>query len=249
MDTATNELIQQCTKVKQVIEDSMKWVSDNVEKDKQAVTIYNLKKLRRDAKRYENALPRRPSVAIFGQSQVGKSYLVSNLAKTPEATSLFVKVPDTGEDVDFIASINPPGGGKEATGLVSRFTTADPWQPGFKPYMLRLFSQADLVKIISNGYLSDITHYTYTINRDEVQKKLQAMAATVQQSPCPGFSEDDVYDVKEYCNNNFRDHFIIKDLNNINFWDDIAAIIPYIDSSRRFEIFEVIWGKQPFFTD
>ena len=45
MDTATNELIQQCTKVKQVIEDSMKWVSANVEKDKQAVTIYNLKKL------------------------------------------------------------------------------------------------------------------------------------------------------------------------------------------------------------
>ena len=147
----TSKLIQQCTMVKQVIEDSMKWVQTNVEKDKQAVTIYNLKKLRRDAKRYENALPKRPSVAIFGQSQVGKSYLVSNLAKTPEALSLFVKVPDTGEEVDFIANINPPGGGKEATGLVSRSTTADTWQAGFKPYLLRLFSQADLVKIISKS--------------------------------------------------------------------------------------------------
>ena len=48
----TSKLIQQCTMVKQVIEDSMKWVQTNVEKDKQAVTIYNLKKLRRDAKRY-----------------------------------------------------------------------------------------------------------------------------------------------------------------------------------------------------
>lgn len=245
----TNQLIQQCTQVKQVIEDSMKWVTANVEKDKQAVTIYNLKKLRRDAKRYENALPRRPSVAIFGQSQVGKSYLVSNLAKTPEAASLFVKVPDTGEDVDFIASINPPGGGKEATGLVSRFTTKNDWQAGYKPYLLRLFSQADLVKIISNGYLSDITHYSYTVNRDEIQKTIAALAAVKQQSPCPGFSEDDVYDVKEYCNNNFRDHFIIKDLNNINFWDDIAGIIPYVDSSLRYQVFEIIWGKQPFFTD
>ena len=245
----TVTLIQQCTKVKQVIEDSMKWVTANVEKDKQAVTIYNLKKLRRDAKRYESALPRRPSVAIFGQSQVGQSYLVSNLAKTAEAVSLFVKVPDTGEEVDFIANINPPGGGKEATGLVSRFTTKNNWQAGFKPYLLRLFSQADLVKIISNGYLSDITHYQYAINRDEIQKTIQTLAERKQNSPCPGFSEDDVYDVKDYCNNNFRDHFIIKDLNNINFWDDIAAIVPYIDSSERFKVFEILWGKQPFFTE
>ncbi|MCQ2975791.1 MAG: putative virulence factor [Bacteroidales bacterium] len=245
----TNKLIQQCTMVKQVIEDSMKWVQANVEKDKQAVTIYNLKKLRRDAKRYENALPKRPSVAIFGQSQVGKSYLVSNLAKTPEALSLFVKVPDTGEEVDFIANINPPGGGKEATGLVSRFTTNNTWQSGYKPYLLRLFSQADLVKIISNGYLSDITHYTYAVNREEIQKEIQALASIKQNSPCPGFSEDEVYDVKEYCNNNFRDHFIIKDLNNINFWDDIASIIPYVDSAQRYKVFEIIWGKQPFFTE
>ena len=244
----TTSLIQQCTKVKQVIEDSMKWVTANVEKDKRAVTIYNLKKLRREANRYENALPRRPSVAIFGQSQVGKSYLVSNLAKTPEAESLFVKVPDTGEDVDFIASINPPGGGKEATGLVSRFTTENNWQPGEKPFLLRLFSQSDVVKIIANGYLSDITQYTYTVNRTEIQKLIQTLNASKQGSPSPGFSEDDVYDLKDYCNNNFRDSFIIKDLNNINFWDDIASIVPFIDSSQRYQIFEILWGKQPFFT-
>lgn len=243
------QLSQQCTVVKQVIEDSMKWVAANVEKDKQAVTLYNLKKLRRDAKRFENAIPKRPSVAIFGQSQVGKSYLVSNLAKTPDAQSLYVKVPDTGEEVDFIEKINPPGGGKEATGLVSRFTTVDSWQQGFKPYLIRLFSQADLVKIIINGYLSDITHYTYNINRDEVQKEIQTLSAIKQNSPCSGFSEDEVYDVKEYCNNNFRDHFIIKDLNNINFWEDIASVVPYIDSSQRFKVFEILWGKQTFFTD
>lgn len=226
----------------------MKWVTANVEKDKRAVTIYNLKKLRREANRYENALPRRPSVAIFGQSQVGKSYLVSNLAKTPEAQSLFVKVPDTGEDVDFIASINPPGGGKEATGLVSRFTTENNWQAGQKPYLLRLFSQADVVKIIANGYLSDITQYTYTVNRAEIQKMIQTLQAGKQGSPCPGFSEDDVYDLKDYCNNNFRDSFIIKDLNNINFWDDIAGVVPFIDSTQRWQVFEILWGKQPFFT-
>lgn len=243
------QLIQDCTLVKQVIEDSMDWVTQNVEKDKQAVTLYNLKKYRRDAKRYEKAVPKRPSIAIFGQSQVGKSYLVSNLAKTPESFSLMVKVPGTDEQVDFIEKINPPGGGKEATGLVSRFTTKDNYEAGHQPYVLRLFSQADIVKIIANGYLSDITHYMYNINRDEIQKTIQTMSSKMMQSPSPGFTEDEVYDVKEYLNSKFRDHFLIKDLNNINFWDDIALLVPYVDAENRWEIFEILWGKQPFFTE
>lgn len=244
-----SQLLQQCSTVKQAIEDSMNWVRDNVEKDKQAVTLYNLKKLRRDVKRYENTVTRRPSTAIFGQSQVGKSYLVSNLAKTPDAMSLMVKNPATGEDVDFIASINPPGGGKEATGLVSRFTTVNDWKPGLQSYLLRLFSQCDVVKIIANGYLSDITHYTYNVNRDEVQKTVSALAASKQQNICPGFSEDDVFDLKEYLSSNFRDHIIVRDLNNLHFWDDIASIVPYVDAGMRYQVFEIIWGKQPFFTD
>lgn len=242
-------LIQECKLIKQVIQDGMKWVSENAETDKQEVTISNLKTLRRHANRYEAAVPKRPSIAIFGQSQVGKSYLVSNLAKTPKAYSLMVKVPDTNENVDFIEKINPPGGGKEATGLVSRFTTQDSYQAGWQPYELKLFSQADIVKIIANGYMSDITHYTYAINRDDIQKKIGNLAQTMSHSVIPGFSEDEVYDVKEYLNNKFRDNIFIRDLNTIDFWDDIAKVIPYIDPMSRWEILEFLWGEQPFFTE
>ncbi len=242
-------LIQQCINIKSAIEDSMNWVTANVEPDKKGVTIYNLKRYRRYATRYQNSVPNRPSIAIFGQSQVGKSYLVSNLAKTPEAPSLNVTVPGQNEVVDFIEKMNPPGGGKEATGVVSRFTIEDHYQTGFQPYLIRLFSQSDVVKIIANGYLSDITHYYYTINRADIQAKLQAMAKRVSPMPQPGIDEDDVYEIKEYLNYKFRDHFIIKDLNNINFWDDIAAILPNLDAEIRWEVFEILWGKQPFFTD
>jgi len=248
-NSENEKLIQNCTLVKQVIQDSLAWVSANVEPDKRAVTNYNLKKLRRDANRYERAVPMRPSIAIFGQSQVGKSYLVSNLAKTNDAPSLFVKVPGTNVEVDFIEKINPPGGGKEATGVVSRFTTVDNFKPGWQPYGLRLFSQADVVKIISNGYLSDITHYTYSINRDEIQKKIQTLEGRKMQSQVPGFTEDEVFEVKEYLNHKFRDNFLLRDLNVINFWEDISQTIPYIDALSRWELFEFIWGKQPFFTD
>ncbi len=243
------KLSQKCTLIQDVIGDGITWTEQNADADKQKVTVYNLKKYRRAAKRYLEAVPKRPSIAIFGQSQVGKSYLVSNMTKTPEAQSLDILIPGTTDRIDFISKINPPGGGKEATGLVSRFTIAASWQAGQQPYELRLFSQADLVKIITNGYLSDITHYQYTVDREKIRIVLENATKKASPKEMPGFSEDDVYDVKEYLNFKFRDHFIIKDLNNIGFWDDIAQIVPMLNAENRWEIFELLWGRQPFFTD
>ena len=241
------KLLQGCTSIKQVIESSMGWVDENVEEKYK--TIYNLKKFRRAANRYEEAVMKRPSIAIFGQSQVGKSYLVSNLAKSPDDNSFEVIVRGKNETVDFIESMNPPGGGKEATGLVSRFTIRDSYQSGQQPFLLKLFTQSDLVKIIANGYLSDITHYQYEINRDEIQAKLIAISKKISPREHPGFDEDDVYELKEYLNHNFNSHFIVKDLNAMNFWDDIAAIVPYIKAEERADIFELLWGKREFFTE
>ncbi len=249
MAVSKKELLQKCTIIKQVIEDGMDWVTENAEDDKKAVTISELKTLRRHIDRYVDAIPKRPAIAIFGQSQVGKSYLVSNLAKTPEAFSLFVKVPGTGEEIDFIKNINPPGGGKEATGLVTRFTTADSFEASWKPFELKLFSQSDIASVITNGYMSDITHYTYAIDREKIQKRIGELAQSKDKSVRPGFSEDDVYNMKEYLNERFRDHFLIKDLNSINFWDDLASVIPYIDPLERWKALELLWGQQPFFTN
>ncbi len=249
MATSNEELYQKCTIIKQVIEDGMSWVEQNVEEDKKEVTIYDLKMYRRHINRYADAIPKRPAIAIFGQSQVGKSYLVSNLAKPPEVFSLMVKVPGTGDEIDFIQNINPPGGGKEATGVVTRFTTADTFQESWKPFEVRLFTQSDITAVITNGYLSDITHYTYSIDREKIQKKITELSQFKDKSIRPGFTEDDVYNLKEYLNDRFRDHFLIKDLNSINFWEDLAKLVPFIDPMERWKILEILWGHQPFFTE
>ncbi len=249
MSVSNEELSQKCTLIKQVIDDGMSWVNQNAEEDKRKVTISDLKTYKRHINRYAKAIDKRPAIAIFGQSQVGKSYLVSNLAKTPQAYSLLVKVPGSGDEIDFIKNINPPGGGKEATGLVTRFTTDDKFEQSWKPFELKIFTQSDLVCVIANGYLSDITHYSYTIDREKIQKKLNELAQISDKSERTGFSEDEVYNVKEYLNDRFRDHFLIRDLNTINFWDDLAKIIPYIDPLQRWKVLELLWGQQPFFTD
>ncbi len=77
MAVSKEELIQKCTIIKQVVQDGMSWVNENAEEDKKEVTISDLKTLRRHINRYADAIPKRPAIAIFGQSQVGKSFLKS----------------------------------------------------------------------------------------------------------------------------------------------------------------------------
>lgn len=249
MQISKDQLIQKCTLIEQVIEDGKSWVSSNLEEDKIKITISELNTFKRHINRYKQALYKPPAIAIYGQSQVGKSYLVSNLAKTPQSMSLFVKVPGTGDEIDFIKNINPPGGGKEATGVVSRFTTNAQYTQGFKPFEIRLFTQTDIAAIIANGYLSDITHYTYAVDREKIQKKINELSAFKDKSERVGFTQDDVYNLKEYLSERFPDHFIMRDLNSINFWEDLAETIPFIDATERWKILEFLWGQQTFFTE
>ncbi len=240
---------QECVKLDKDIAEGLKWVSANVPAENRKAVVYNLKKYRRYSNRFRLALGKRPVVAIFGESQVGKSYLVSNLAVKPGDDSLTITDPSSGNKIDFIQEMNPKGGGAEATGLVSRFTVVNNYKEGAAPFVMKLLSLSDIVKIIANGYLSDIMLYQYKINIEEVQKKVQQARSKISPSEQPGFSEDDVYEVKEYLYANFKDHFIIRDLSNINFWEDLANIIPYLNNEYRWELFELLWGKHEFFTD
>lgn len=48
-----------------------------------------------------------------------------------------------------------PGGGKESTGLVTRFTLTPSGAPTMFPVKLRLLSELDIVKILTNTYYAD----------------------------------------------------------------------------------------------
>jgi hypothetical protein len=73
-------------------------------------------------------------VGVYGPSQAGKSYLVSALAR--KAGERLIAVFGN-QEVDFIETINPEGG-KESTGLVTRFTTDVINSPIGYPIQLKL---------------------------------------------------------------------------------------------------------------
>lgn len=244
------ELISHCTQLQKSIQLGINWLNSDtsIVPEKKQTSLYWLKRYSSYTLRFIQTLNRRPSVAIFGASQVGKSYLVSNLAKTSDANSLMIKSAN-GQNIDFISQINPPGGGKEATGIVTRFTTQKEAESLPGEFTIRLFSQSDLCKILINGYYSDITNYDYSIDCDEITAKIEKWKFKKSDREERGFSESEVYDLKEYVANKFSDHFLVRDLNNINFWDKLADLLPYLNPNMRSDILSILWGGHSFFTE
>ena len=98
---------------------------------------------------------RRNSAGVFGPSQAGKSYLVSVLGRSKDKPLL---ADFAGQTKNFIQEINPEGG-KESTGLVTRFTIVRGTRDSAHPVELRLLTETDLVKIIGNSFLSDFDQH------------------------------------------------------------------------------------------
>ncbi|MDQ1351799.1 MAG: hypothetical protein QG657_2104, partial [Acidobacteriota bacterium] len=249
LENDNKTIIRDCVTLESTIDEAMDWVGRYLSLPGGQLAAQNsLKNYRRLARRYHRAAQRKPCAAVFGASQVGKSYLVSNMAKLPGADTLEIIVPGENKRIDFIKHINPSGG-RESTGLVTRFTIDNNHHPGDAPFFLGLLSQTDIVKILTNGYLSDIKDRQDDINREQIQELFKNLQPKDSPKPVDGMDEDDIYDLKEYLTQNFNDQILIRDLTRIHFWEDIADLAPRLKSEDRWQVFHLLWGKLPLLTE
>lgn len=232
------------------IEEGIQWVSKNLPAEERKSVVLNLKKHRRDNNRYRNALEKRPVVCLFGESQVGKSYAVTNIATTEDRTTFYVKNPETDSYINFLQEINPEGQGREATGVVTRFTVQNDYDSNKPPFKVVLLSQTDVVKIISNSYFSDFQGLSFNVDRDAILEKIANYKLTIKsrKSTNNAYDEDEVYEIKEYLESRFSDKAIISDLRHMQYWDEIIAILPYLNLNERCDVLEPLWGKVDYFS-
>ena len=135
------------------------------------------------ARKLEQAVARPMCVGVFGPSQAGKSYLVSVLARPGEKPLI---ADFDGEGKDFIAEINPEGG-KESTGLVTRFSLTRQAHPKGFPVCLRLLSEADVIKIIANTFFLDGDLSEEAVpSPEDIDVALQAPRARPPAATCRG---------------------------------------------------------------
>jgi hypothetical protein len=232
----------------EIIENSNKWVLEtkSMEGAKGKNAYRNLVNCRRKLNKKKFALEGNPAAAMFGQSQVGKSYLIDALLS--EQSKPFGIVDKDGVVYGFKKDMNPQGGGSESTSLVSRFSTRYTLVNPKFPVKAKLLSPADLVLVLCDSYYNDIKGSRDTMLQREniddaiIEFKNKWQERTVQQKV---FTEDDVLDIQEYIYENFSTK-----AGNLStfFFEEISLLIAKVKPTEWSEVFSLLWNKNEKFT-
>ena len=158
-------------------------------------------------------------------SQAGKSFLVDLLARGRNGR-LELRMGRT--TLDFMKHVNPPGSGKEATGLVTRFTCAPSQAPDDFPVEVGLLSEPDVIKVLWNSFINDFNQETSRPTHDPA--KLAALLTELR-SPrrdqmVPGMSIDDVVDLMDYFQRMSRRS---QQQLRGNYWPSATELAPYLE--------------------
>ena len=244
MIEANIALSNRCKELVHSVQQAELWVQDNREVVRSEADPLQAR-LRRSArllKRCQRAATRKMCVGVFGPSQSGKSYLISALARDAQATLL---ADFAGATHDFIREINPEGG-KESTGLVTRFTLSPHQSPEGYPVRIGLLSEMDIVKIIANTFYSDGEHKELP-NTEAITASLDQLARKAASSPLPDVNSDDLEDLHEYVSRRFSSSVRINPLDRA-YWPRAIELAPRLLPEDRALLFAHIWDEVEEFT-
>lgn len=180
-------------------------------------------------------------LGFFGLSQAGKSYLISALAAGDNG-KLETRFDD--ELIDFLVHVNPTGGGKEATGLVTRFTHRSIPTPAGYPISLKIFSEVEIAKILVNSYFNDFNHQqiTYHLDEERIEKMLARFEGLDDDPLVPGVTADDVVSLWDYAHQQFSKY--LKKL-ELGYWQRAMKLAPRLSGAQRAELFSLLWDELP----
>lgn len=234
-------MIQDINQHIELIEASIAWAK---EYGKDSFPYGVFKKYRRQLKRIKSALEENCSAAAYGESQVGKSYLMSSLLSSSD--SPFV-ITNGGKAYSFIDDLNPSGGNNakvESTGVVTRFALGDGNNPMKDFVKVRNLSVVDIILLLADSYYNDIRINPDTVLKyDDINKKLENMnnlwaLRTVQHNE---IEEDDIYDIIDYIHNVIGSPAV--HIEQSNFCKIVAPIIQYVSYDKWVNIFGLLWNN------
>ena len=208
----------------------------NTEADR--LTI-NLRRSRNKARRLALAAAKPMTIGFFGLSQAGKSYLISALA-AGENGKLETRL--GGKQLDFLTHINPPGGGKEATGLVTRFSRRQVGGDERWPVTLQLFSEIEMGKILANAFIHDFNQEKFDWQYDEgrINDLLASLTKRRRPTRVAGISEDDVVSLWDYLSRHAEKS---QSRLALHYWPQAITLAPWLTPEDRGQLFSVLWGE------
>lgn len=228
-----------------LIEESLKWANDY---GKESFPRDVFKDYRRQMKTIQEALSENCSAAAYGESQVGKSYLMSSLLSSPNAP--FV-IENKNMTYSFIDEINPSGGNvskNESTGVVTRFTLRKGNEKMKDFIKIKNLSVVDLILLLTDSYYNDLKiNLDSGLKYDDINRIISDNIGTWADK---GFhqeyiTEDDVRNISEYVRDIIGNN--AASVYQSNFCKEIARSIEHISSDKWVNVFGLLWNNNPEF--
>lgn len=193
-------------------------------------------------------LPSRPTIGVFGPSQAGKSHLVSRLA----ADNGVLEANIGGERLSFIKHINPPGGDREATGFITRFTHAPSDEIEGFPIRVKIFNECDIVKILVNAFAfdCDLSDLDLKVRPEDLlehilkcKSRYASYVAVDKSAP----TIEDLVSLSCYIQNKCGTLFM--DLKpDSRFWLEAYDLLPKLPLKERIEVLSCLWDGAKVFS-
>ena len=224
-----------------VIELSIAW-ADKYGKDAFPREVF--KDYRRKLRRINDALSENCSAAAYGETQVGKSYLMSSLLSTPDAP---FEIENNGNRYSFIDKINPSGGNNtkhESTGVITRFTIRQSNSQMVEFVKVTNLSVVDIILLLVDSYYNDVKiNADSVLLKEDIDLSLSRMSElwNVQSTAHNFITEDDIRDICDYIND-----IIGNSAANIcksNFCKSVAPVIRYVSFDHWVNVFGLLWNN------
>lgn len=228
------------------VQEAILWTEQHLQGDKKDSVYNKLVNIRRQLKKIRFALTDNPAAAIYGESQKGKSYLVSSLLTVQN--SPFYVIDSNGNKYDFKLDINPQGEDKESTSVVTRFSSNYNWINENFPVKVQLLSILDVILILSDTYYNDLNNHNVNsisnINNDIKQIQENVKLSSTNQSY---IGEDDILEIKEYFEKYFKSKTSI--VIGSDYFDVVSKNISKIPIHNWFNTFSLLWNNNPLITE
>ena len=241
--------IQDINHLLHVVEQSIKWANTHEEN---SFPFSAFKEKRRELKKIKFALEEKCSAAAYGESQNGKSYLISSLLSY-EGEALTISGGIGGKLYSFIDDINPSGGNtskKESTGVITRFTVRPDDSPAAHDKVkVRLLTVADIVSLLADSYYKDVKiNAADLLQTDDINSSLEKLLPTIIDKSYQQdyIDEDDIYTIHQ-----FLDTSIGSSSANVygsKFCALVAPKIRQISPSNWSKVFSMLWNNNPSIT-
>jgi hypothetical protein len=227
-----------------VLSDGIQWANSNLKYEAKHKLILNLKNNLNIFQKVHQNIGSKPVIAIFGGSQVGKSYLIKNLLSQHGKP---FTIRNKNEEYDFLKDINPPGVGAESTGVVTRFTIDKETIFEEFPVKIKMLTPKDIIIILLDAFFLDLKKIKQFINGKDLETHLKNIEDNYSSEVQNVLTEFDILEIKDYFENHLSKHTILfEGLSETRFFERIGKIIDGYNSDNWKDIFQVLWNNNSF---